>query len=180
MARQGDRMSDRSFKMMIWLFKIIDLIYPSVDKRAKTFGVREVMTIVDYGCGPGRYTTRFARLVGPGGKVYAVDVQELAIETVKNKAAKEGLSNIVASLATGYASGLPDHVADMVFALDMFFSVSEPTPFLTELRRILKPDGLLIIDDGHQTRAMTKNKIAASRQWNIVAESADHLTCRPV
>jgi ubiquinone/menaquinone biosynthesis C-methylase UbiE len=172
-------MSDLSFKMMLWLFKIIDLIYPSVDKRAKTFGICEGMTIVDYGCGPGRYTTRFARLVGPGGKVYAVDVQELALETVKNKAAREGLGNIATSLAKGYDSGLPDRVADMVFALDMFFSVREPTLFLTELRRILKPDGVLIIDDGHQPRATTKRKIVESRQWNIVAESADHLTCRP-
>jgi len=50
---------------------------------------------------------------------------------------------------------------------------------LAELKRIAKVDGVLIIDDGHQSRAKTKSKIAASGQWQIVEETADHLTCKP-
>ena len=38
--------------------------------------VKEGMTVVDYGCGMGFFTLPMARLVGPGGKVIAVDVQE--------------------------------------------------------------------------------------------------------
>ena len=70
--------------------------------------------------------------------------------------------------------------ADLICALDMFFGVREPTRFLAELRRLVKPEGTLIIDDGHQTCRVTKDKIAASGTWHIVRETPDVLTCAPV
>jgi ubiquinone/menaquinone biosynthesis C-methylase UbiE len=160
-------------------FNIIDLFFPYIDRRVKGFGIRDGMTVVDYGCGPGRYTTRFAKLVGETGKVYAVDIHEIAIETVKSKIDKYQLRNIVPLLAMGYNSGVPDHVADIVCAIDMFFIIKQPTEFLAELKRITKQDGLLIIDDGHQPRQATRQKILDSGLWRIVQETNDHLKCAP-
>jgi ubiquinone/menaquinone biosynthesis C-methylase UbiE len=157
-----------------------DLLFPRIDKRVNKFDIAEGMTVVDYGCGPGRYTTRFANLVGGKGKVYAVDIQELALETVKKKIQRLNLTNVETVLAKGYHSGLPDHVADRVTALDMFFAIPEPTTFLEELHRITKPDGILIIDDGHQPRERTKEKILASECWQIIEETPDHLKCKPL
>jgi len=92
MARKTDRMSDRSYKFMVWLFKRIDFLMPGfIDKRVSKFGIREGMTLVDYGCGPGRYTMRFAKLVGEKGKVYAIDIHEIALEIVREKMVKLGL-----------------------------------------------------------------------------------------
>ena len=179
MSRTDDRMSDISFKIMTAMFAVTDFIYPHVPRRARTFGIREGMTVVDYGCGPGRYTVQFSKLVGPTGEVYAVDVQELAVRAVQEKARRLGLANVVPTQAHGYDSGLPDETADMICALDMFFSVGEPTRFLGELKRITRPDGVLIIDDGHQPRKVTVEKIAASGHWQIVEETPDHLKCRP-
>ena len=175
-----EHMPDFAFRMMSAVMAIEDCVHPTIDKRVVTFGIREGMTVVDYGCGPGRYVTRFARLVGNRGKVYAVDVQPLAIEMVKRKVTKQALENIVPVLAQGYAIGLPDKVADMVCALDMFFALREPTVFLREVRRIIKPDGTLIIDDGHQSRQVTLRKIEASGSWRVMEETRDHLKCLPV
>jgi ubiquinone/menaquinone biosynthesis C-methylase UbiE len=172
-------MSNTSFRLMRFLFKVIDFFYPHVDRRIPSFGLRPGMVVVDYGCGPGRYTVRFACIVGEAGRVYAVDVQELAIATVEKEMARRGLTNVVPLLAHGYDSGVPDHVADVVCALDMFFSVAQPTLFLAELKRIAKPVGVLIIDDGHQPRAVTREHILASGCWTIAEETPDHLTCRP-
>jgi ubiquinone/menaquinone biosynthesis C-methylase UbiE len=177
--RKGKPMSDLSFRMMVVLFGIVDFFNPYVGKRARSFGIAEGMTVVDYGCGPGRYTVHFAQIAGRTGKVYAVDIQPLAVETVRRKAAGRSLSNVEPMLARGYDSGLPDRVADMVFAIDMFFSVPEPTQFLAELRRIIKDDGTLVIDDGHQPRRVTKEKIAASGLWRIHEETGDHMRCKP-
>lgn len=58
-------------------------LFPSIDQRVATFGLRQGMTGVDYGCGPGRYTTRFATSIGPTGTVYAIDVYELALAAVR-------------------------------------------------------------------------------------------------
>ena len=178
--RTGDRMFDPGFRTMTLLYKAHDFILPSIERRVNTFGLQPGMTVVDYGCGPGRYTTRFAKLVGERGKVYAVDIHELAIEAVQDKVAKLDLRNVQPMLAQGYACGLPDHVADVVCALDMFFGIQQPTEFLAELKRITRPDGMLIIDDGHQPRVATKKEILASGVWTIAEETSDHLKCKPI
>ena len=63
-------MSDLSYRLMVALFKLGDAVYPTVARRTRGFGIKPGMTVVDYGCGPGRYTIRFARLVGEIGRVY--------------------------------------------------------------------------------------------------------------
>ncbi len=151
-----------------------------IDARVKTFGLAEGMTVVDYGCGPGRYTVRFSKLVGDKGEVYAVDIQELAIEALREKMERYNLRNVKPVLAKGYHSGLPDHIADRVTAIDIFHGVTEPATFLEEIHRITKKDGLLIIDDGHQPRKTTKEKILSSHRWEITEETSDHLKCRPL
>lgn len=179
-ARKSERMPDIAFKLMNLTFKIIDLLYPYIDKRIKKFGIKKGMTVIDYGCGPGRHTIRFAKIVGEKGKVYAVDILELAIEEVKKKIKKHVFKNIEPILAKGYNNGLPNKTADVICALDMFFGIKKSTKFLTELKRILKDDGVLIIDDGHQSREETKKKISNSKLWKIVEESKDHLKCKPL
>ena len=177
--RPIERMSDASFKLMNLTFNLVDLFSPYVEKRSRSFGLQPGMTVVDYGCGPGRYTLCFSKIVGDGGKVFAVDIHELAIEAVKEKAARFGRNNIRPVLVHGYKTGLPDAIADRVFALDMFFGIRQPTEFLAELKRLIKPDGILVIDDGHQSREVTRRKILASGLWMIESETKDHLECRP-
>ena len=172
-------MSDASFKLMNLTFNLVDLFSSYVEKRARSFGIQPGITVVDYGCGPGRYSLHFSEIVGNGGKVFAVDIHELAIEAVKEKAARYGLGNIQPVLAHGYNSGLPDAIANRVFALDMFFGIRQPTEFLAELKRLTKPDGILIIDEGHQSREVTRRKILDSGFWKIESETKDHLECRP-
>ena len=178
--RGSERMSDFSFRGMEFLFKVIDFVYPYIDKRVQRFGIRPGMTVVDYGCGPGRYTTRFAHLVEDRGRVFAVDIHELAIEGVEKRIKKQGLKTVTPVLAKGYDSGIPDGVADIVCAIDMFFAINDPTAFLKEIRRITDPEGFLVIDDGHQSRKKTKRKIAASGCWEVTEESKDHLKCKPL
>jgi ubiquinone/menaquinone biosynthesis C-methylase UbiE len=177
--RKDEKMSNEAFRLMTWMMKVMDFFYPYVRRRAGGFGIEEGMTVVDYGCGPGRYAVKFAGIVGDKGKVIAADIHEMAIEAVKKRASKMGITNIETVLINGYDSGLPDNIADMVCALDMFFSVQQPEKFLKEINRITKPDGILAIDDGHQKRVETKRKIVESGCWDIIEESKDHLRCRP-
>ena len=173
--RKTEKMSDLAFRMMEVAFKVIDFIYPYIKRRVEKFAVEKGMTVVDYGCGPGRYATRFAELVGEKGKVYAVDVHELAIEGVRKRMGKYNISNIEPVLIEGYDSTLPDSIADVVCAIDMFFIIKKPTEFLAELNRITKSDGKLVIDDGHQSRSVTKTKILDSGFWEIVEETKELL-----
>lgn len=69
--RKTEKMSSTSFRMMTLLFNVVDFLYPYIGKRVKKFGIQEGITVIDYGCGPGRYATKFAELVGEKGKVHA-------------------------------------------------------------------------------------------------------------
>ncbi len=173
-----DRMPDLAFRLMTAAFRLQDALLPYIDRRVRGFGLAPGMTVVDYGCGPGRYSLRFARLVGESGRVFAVDIHELAVEAVRRLAARHSLANLEGVLARGYDTGLPSALADRLCAIDMFFSVRDPSAFLAEVDRLLKPEGLLILDDGHQSRAATRAKLAASGRFEILQETRDHLTCR--
>lgn len=165
-----ERLSNGSFKAMGMVMKMIDHIHPHVPQKAESFGIKSGMTVVDYGCGPGRYSVEFARLVGENGIVLAVDLVELALSETEKRAAERGCKNVQTYLAQGYDSGIASNSADIVFAIDMFHHIQNPAVFLKELYRIAKDDGLLILSGGHQTRRTVKRKIAESGLWTIVAD----------
>lgn len=176
--RNRERMSDTGFRIMSTLFRIQDLIWPP-GRLLDQIGIREGMTVVDYGCGPGRYIAGASRRVGRTGRLYAVDIHELAIEAVNRRVREERLVNVVPVLARGYDSGLPAGTADLVYALDIFHMIRNPSAFLGELHRIIKPCGVLVIDDGHQPREVTLKKIRMSGLWEVEDETAAFLRCRP-
>jgi ubiquinone/menaquinone biosynthesis C-methylase UbiE len=164
--------------MMSWMYFLRDAFFP-VDKRLEDFGIEEGSTVIDYGCGPGSYLRKAAALVGEKGKVYAVDIHPLAIVAIERKIKKFRLNNVEPVLAQGYISGIDSNTADLIFAIDMFHNVSDPTAFLKELRRIIKQTGVLILEDGHQPRAEAKEKLINSKAWNIVEETKEHQRCTP-
>jgi ubiquinone/menaquinone biosynthesis C-methylase UbiE len=175
----NEPMTDMQYRLMVFTMNLIDIFISHIEKRVNGFGIRPSMTVVDYGCGPGRYTVHYSRLAGRQGKVYALDIHPMAMDLVRQKMDRFGLDNVEPRLAQGYDSGLPDATADLVTAIDMFFAIRDQTAFLAELKRIAKPDGILILDDGHQPRSHTKAQIAAAGSWTIIAESKDHLTLKP-
>lgn len=176
---QLERIPDAAFVAMSFFIRIRNALFPT-DKRIETFGIEEGHTVIDYGCGPGVYVRRASELVGPTGKVYAVDVHKLAVESVNRITDKYNLRNVEAMLAQGYSCSLDDHIADVIYALDMFHMVREPTPFLHELHRLLKRNGYLIIDHGHQSRELAKAKMKDSGVWDIVEEYRRGLKCAPI
>ena len=111
-------------------------------------GIKPGFHILDYGCGPGSHTIVAAKLAGERGKVYALDIHPLAIQMVKNMAAKKKLTN-VETILSDCATGLPDQSVDMVLLYDTFHGLSKPDEVLAELHRVLKPDGILSFNDHH-------------------------------
>lgn len=67
----------------------------------------------------------------------------------------------------------------LVYALDMFHMVKDTDGFLAELRRLTKPDGVLYLEDGHQPRSMTREKVLKSGCWVVTEETKRFITCKP-
>jgi ubiquinone/menaquinone biosynthesis C-methylase UbiE len=112
--------------------------------------VQEGMTVLEPGPGMGFFTFELARLVGPRGKVIAVDIQPMMFDRLRRKVQKHELtSRIELRLVddTGmYLDDLKGKV-DFVLAFAMVHEVAEKTPFLKELLATLAPEGKLLISE---------------------------------
>jgi len=139
--------SNLDFRLMSLSFKLRDFFSPRKNTLSEV-DIKTAFNILDYGCGPGSYTTVAARLVGSSGKVYALDIHPLAIQQVQKIAAKKGLTNII-TILSDCATGLPDEIIDVVLLFDTLHDLSEPDKILAELHRVLKPDGILSFNDHH-------------------------------
>jgi len=135
------------FRLMSFAFAFRDL-FVSPRRRLEEVGLREGQVVLDFGCGPGSYTIAAARIVGGDGMVYAVDVNPLAVEAVRRRAKRRRLANVKV-LLSDCATGLEAGSVDVVLAYDVLHEITEPKPVLAELRRVLKPYGVLSVSDHH-------------------------------
>jgi len=175
--RRKETMPDFVFRLMAFSFKIMDL-FSSPVSILDNLEIKAGDTVIDYGCGPGRYIKKASQLVGKDGVVHGVDLHHLAVATVLKLVRKENLNNVNAVQAYDYSVALPDQVADIIYAFDMFHMVEEPGKFLQELYRLLKHEGYLYLEPGHQSYALAKEKILTSGLWIILVETR-YFKCTP-
>ncbi|MCX6285410.1 MAG: class I SAM-dependent methyltransferase [Bacteroidetes bacterium] len=177
-GNEMDRMPGWAFKMMACMFNIGDLIKPP-DNRLRPFNLQKGQTVIDYGSGTGRYLKKASEQVGESGLVYAVDIHELAIESAHRRIEKYKLKNVRPVLTDGKTVNIPSNTADVIYCLDMFHMVKDTSGFLKGLNSLIKPGGILYLEDGHQPRERTRGKVINSGCWDILAENKSFITCQP-
>lgn len=113
-------------------------------------GIGEGMQVADFGCGQGDFALAAAKLVGPEGKVYAIDIQDSALSSTRSKARIEGLLNIdlkKANVEVLGSSGCADASQDAVLLTNLLFQTEKRAEVLREAMRIVKPGGIMIFAD---------------------------------
>ena len=98
---------------------------------------------------------------------------------IREKAKSKNLGNVVPVLVTGYPVDIDSHSVDVIYALDMFHHIQDAAAFLKELHRLLKPNGTLYIESGHQRMVNAKQKIIKSGCWIIIKEERNMFKCSP-
>jgi SAM-dependent methyltransferase len=109
--------------------------------------VRPGMLVLEPGCGMGFFTLDLARMVGPTGRVVAVDLQERMLAGLRRRARRAGLlDRIEARLAGSDRLGVADlaGLVDVAFALHVVHEVPDIQGFFAEIAAALKPDGRLL------------------------------------
>lgn len=146
--------------------------------------LRPGMHVADVGAGTGYYSRRIAPLVGPTGKVYAVDVQPQMVAMLREAAARPGLGNIVPVLAGVDDPKLAPGSIDLALMVDVYHELEYPHEVLGKLVQALKPDGRLVFveyraeDDGVPIKRLHKMSQAQVRreaalhalEWERTAE----------
>lgn len=158
-----------SFRLMSLEFHLRDWLRPPV-KILKAAGLRDGMTVMDYGCGPGGFSLAAAGIVGEKGRVYALDIHPLAIESVRRAALGRNMENILVMDADG-ANDLPDRCIDFALLYDVLHDIPEPAPVLAGLYRILKPTGLLSASDHHLGENALSSTVTASGLYRFIGRN---------
>ena len=162
----SDRLPRLGFWMMTLLFAWRDRRTPPKDVVGEA-GLESGDRVLDYGCGPGSYTIAAAKIVGATGQVYAADINPVALEAVRRRAAKAGLGGIE-TILTECGLPLSDGVVDVVLLYDTLHDVSGPAELLSELHRVLKPGGVLSFSDHHLEDEQIRDTLASGALFELV------------
>ena len=135
-----------SHKHSFFLDNFIRRLFQNPEKILKEY-IQPHQTVIDLGCGPGFFTLAMARMVAPGGKVIAVDLQEQMLAKTHRKADKMGLTHRVQfHLCSQDEIGLAKEVkADFILAYYMVHETPDQNLFLSEVKSLLKPGGRCLI-----------------------------------
>jgi ubiquinone/menaquinone biosynthesis C-methylase UbiE len=143
----GKPQSKLDFTLMSLSFKFRDSFSPRKNI-LKEVGIRAGFHVLDYGCGPGSYIEPLIKLVGKTGRIYSLDNNQLAINSVKKMIIKKHLGN-VETIHSDCKTGLPDNSMDIILLYDTFHDLKHPNDVLKELHRVLKGHGILSVSDHH-------------------------------
>lgn len=132
--------------------------------------------VADIGCGPGYFTLRLAQVVGPTGKVYAVDIDPEILDYVEKRAKTKGLRNVVTILAEPYDPKLSRALVDMVFFCNSLHWIKDRATYYPLLIAALKPNGRLAdvdwkrTDQTEMTRELESAGFRLVQSWDFLKD----------
>jgi ubiquinone/menaquinone biosynthesis C-methylase UbiE len=113
----------------------------------KNAGLKPGMKVLDIACGPGFTACELAKAAGPEGHVTGVDINEELIAVAHQARTSENVENVSFSTGNVYELTLPEHSFDFVYARFVFQHLEKPQLALSNIRKVLKPGGVLCVLD---------------------------------
>ena len=113
------------------------------------------MTVLDFGCGMGIFSIAIARMVGDGGQVIAVDVQQQMLDVLSKRAAKAGVGQRIRTHRCSVDSLDIDKSVDFALAFYSAHEVPDAERLLREIHGLLQPKGRFAVVEpvGHVTKS---------------------------
>ena len=129
----------------------------------KFLDARPGALIADVGAGDGFYTVRIARAVASGGRAVAVDISEPALNALRERVTREGVTNVDVILGALDDPRLAVAQFDAVLIHNAYHEMAEHESMLAHIRDALKPDGrLVVVEPMHDTsRGLTREQQVA-------------------
>jgi ubiquinone/menaquinone biosynthesis C-methylase UbiE len=111
--------------------------------------------ILEIGPGTGLQSLHVAPQLGAEGRLDVVDIQQEMLDHVTRRAEQKSIGTIVPTLADAHHLPFEDVVFDAAYLVTALGEIPDPGIALSELRRVLKPTGRLVVGeffDRHQIR----------------------------
>lgn len=110
-------------------------------------GLGEGAVIADIGAGGGRDTWVFAKIVGETGTVFAEEIADNKVESLRTEAEKRDLKQVQPVLGQSYDPCLPLNSADLVYMNHVYHHFARPREMLREIWQSLKPGAYMVVVD---------------------------------
>ncbi len=110
----------------------------------RSIGLGPGMVFADIGCGGGFFALPASKLVGSGGRVYALDISRDAVASLSDSAKGAGLRNLVTMIADAAKTVVCESCCDIVFFGIDLHDFSNPASVLANARLALKSTGKLV------------------------------------
>lgn len=141
--------------------------------------LRAGMRLLDCGCGPGSITVDLAQTVAPGEAI-GIDPREDALAYGRALARERRIANVTFQAASVYQLPYPDGSFDAAFACAVLQHLAAPLAALKEMRRVLKPGGVIGIVDGSSTITFRYPTNPLLEKWDrLRARERAYRTGRP-
>ena len=133
-----------SFEAADWLERDTRQKEENTNLAISKLPVAKNSVVADIGAGTGYYTFRIAPKV-PQGKVYAVEIQNDAVNYLNNRSKKLKQNNVIVVKGGEQSPNLPDNTIDLAIMVDVYHELLYPHEMLQAIRRSLKPHGKLLL-----------------------------------
>ena len=165
----------------IFLLNPLRKLLENPDKMLGRF-VREGMIVLEPGCAMGYFTLPLARMVGPQGRVVAVEIQANMLSVRGRRARKAGLLDRMDLRHIGEGGlGVEDlsGKVDFAAALHMVHEVTDQTAFFTEVWKALKSGGKLLFVEpkGHVSKEKFAQTMATAERIGFKPEALRTKVC---
>lgn len=130
--------------------------FANPQQNIKHLGLSAGMSVADLGAGTGYYSLEAAKLVGQEGEIFAIDIQKDLLDRLSNEIQERGLKNIHVVWGDAENVGgtnIRQDGVDRVIASNVLFQTESKSGFIHEVKRILKPDGKLMLIDWSESFA---------------------------
>jgi len=157
------------FRMMTIVMRIRG-IFRNKKYEVLLTGIKNGNIILDYGCGIGFNTIPASEIVGEKGKVYALDIHPLAIETVEKKIRKKELVNID-TIISNLDTTLPDKSVDIVLLYNILPMIKNRPVLIKELYRVLRIGGIISVKSGLGINIYSRKKIKTEDMEKLMTDN---------
>ncbi len=138
--------------------------------------VKEGMVVLEPGSGMGYFTLPLARMVGPKGRVAAVEIQPKMLSVLERRARKAGLLERIELRQAGAGGLNVEDLAgkvDFAAAIHVVHELPDQAAFFSEIMQALKPEGkaLVVEPKGHVSRDRFEQTVAMAGKTGFKGET---------
>ncbi len=122
------------------------VLAPATEHFLRNAGIVSGMCVLDIGCGMGDVTMLVAQLVGDGGRVVSIDINQASLDTARKRASAIGFSNTTfhrADIST-FTDLKP---FDAIVGRLVLEFLPDPVAAISRLSELLRPGGIMAFQE---------------------------------